>query len=337
MIEKYKFTSKKIAVILFTALILSLATGCNTDFTKDTPFDKGTPTEAVTTGTGTDNPTPSTDTKPNTTDPATNPVSGNGTVTDTQNPDQPTDSAGENTQVPTSSEVSATPEPEITSIPTASPTPSIRDTFNRDEYWDKTFLVWLPKFEAGAFSGQNSAGTYDYATFNNVASEDVTSYIRSLKDAGFTNIGIENYSDSSISFVASNNKSWEVKISYTDGTMVLGSGFNDSTEENDDKADALYTTTMLQYMPRFQKGTYLSSETRSDNSMYTSIIYTGVTKEDVLTYINEVKNKGYIYVEDEDEQDDMLWYIALNEERFECHVEFSGSELKIGCGYMDED
>ena len=94
---------------------------------------------------------------------------------------------------------------------------------------------------------------------------------------------------------------------------------------------------MLQYVPRFSKGSYLSSDSRSDSSMYTGIVYTDVTRDDALSYIEDVRHKGYVYVEDEGESDGSLWYIAINDERFECHVEFSGQELKIGCGYMEDD
>ena len=332
MIKKHVKVSKKIILSLITATMISCAFGCNTDFTKDTPFDTGTPTQTVTEVTGTENTTPTAKAEqptPDVSNPTPEPTGNSTPGDDTATPTQSVEGTD-----PTSAEA-ITDEPVITT--TATPTPSIRDAFDRDEYWDKTFLVWLPKFKAGSFSGQNSAGTYDYATFTNVTANDVNDYISSLKAAGFTNINKENHSDSEISFGASNDKSWEVKLSFAGDTLVLGSGFNDGAEGNDEKINSLYSTTMLQYMPKFTKGSYVSSETHSDATMYSSIVYTGVTKDEALSYINEVKNKGYIYVEDEDVQDDALWYIALNEERFECHVEFSGSELKIGCGYMDED
>ena len=208
---------------------------------------------------------------------------------------------------------------------------------DRNDYWEKTFLIWLPVFAGGRLDNIDYAGTYDYATFNDVSADDIKTYVSELKSSGFTNISIENYSNDAIAFVATNSNSWEVRVTFTSGTLVLGSGFNDGGNALDDKADSLYSSTMLQYVPKFQNGTYVSSETRSDSSMYSSIVYTDVSKEDALSYIDSVKQKGYIYVEDEGESDGTIWYMAINEDKFECHVEFSGSELKIGCGYLEED
>ena len=327
---------------------LCILTGCNEDHLKGTPFDNSNGTDITQSAdpqpTEKSDSTNKTDTKV-TDKPAENDQS---TANNSDKPkdnisdaDTNTDTFEETAVSPTEAASDITPapdtEPTVTSEP-ATPSPEISDTgLDRNEYWDKTFLIWLPMFSAGRLDNIDYAGTYDYASFSNVSADDVKKYIESLKNSGFTNISIENYSDNAIAFIASSSNSWEARVTFTGDTLVLGSGFNDGINEKEDKTDSLYSTTMLQYMPKFTNGSYVSSETRSDSSMYTSIVYTDVSKDDAVSYIEGVKQKGYIYVEDEGESDGTIWYIAINEDRFECHVEFSGHELKIGCGYLEED
>ena len=342
---------KHIISILLIVAALCILSACNEDHLKGTPFDNGNGTDI----TQTDKPQPDTvsdnhtktdpDTAVKTTEDKPSSVNDSDTSKDksTDDVDAKTDTDTNNvstvTPAESASDITKTPdtEPVITTDP-ATPSPEILNTgLDRNEYWDKTFLIWLPMFTAGRLDNIDYAGTYDYATFNNVAADDIKTYIGTLKNSGFTNISIENYSGDAIAFIATNDNSWEVRVTFTGETLVLGSGFNDDTGEKEDKAESLYSTTMLQYVPKFTKGTYVSSDTRSDSTMYSSIVYTDVSKDDVLSYIEAIKQKGYIYVEDEGESDGTIWYIAINDDRFECHVEFSGQELKIGCGYLEDD
>lgn len=320
-----KRTTLKPAVVFLAGLLILGTVGCDKDFKKDTPFDN--PTEAVM---GSD-PTANATTTPTM---GSDPVKSEN-VTTTPVGSDPV--KGENV---TATPMGSDPVKEG-SDPTDAPTPTVgsdpKEGLDRKEHWEKTFLVWLPEFPSGKLAGINYAGTYDYATFIEVLPDDVKSYISTLKSAGYNNVSVEKISDSSISYTATNEKSWEVKLNYSDGILTLGSGFNDPDTGEDNKTDTLFSTTMLQYMPKFSKGTYVSSETASDATMYTSIVLTGVTESDALSYIEDVKKKGYIYVEDEGNSDGTVWYMALNDDRFECHIEFSGSEIKIGCGYLEDD
>ena len=249
-------------------------------------------------------------------------------------------SAPDTTEAPVSPtpELSVSDIPEVpTEIPVTTETPAQeRDRFDRSEYWERSFLVWLPMFDRGTFSGQDSAGTFDYAVFTEVTYEDVTDYISKLKSSGFSNVSTEQVSGDTVNYEATNDNSWQVKLKFSDNNLVLGSGFEDS-EIKEDKAEKMFTSTMLQYLPRFDKGTYSSSESLSDSTMYAKIIYTDVTRDEASEYIELVKNAGYIYGTDEGNDGESLWYIALNEESFECHIEFSGHELMIGCGNMKEE
>lgn len=342
------YNKKKLLICtLLMSAVLILAAGCNEDHTKGTPWDKtgqsDTPTSNETvTPAASDKNVPDTvsDTSMDTNKPDKPDRIESGTQTNTdKQPD--TSISDETTPSPTEviTDITDVPDTELTSTPEAvtSAPDSADKGLDRNECWDKTFLIWLPMFTAGKLDNIDYAGTYDYATFSSVSADDIKSYISSLKSSGFTNVSIENYSEDAIAFIASKDNSWEVRVTFTGQSLVLGSGFNDGGADDEDKTDSLYSTTMLQYVPRFSKGSYLSSESRSDSSMYTGIVYTDVTRDDALSYIEDVKQKGYVYVEDEGESDGSLWYIAINDERFECHVEFSGQELKIGCGYMEDD
>ena len=331
-----KKTTLKPAVVLLAGLLILGTIGCDKDFKKDTPFDS--PTEAVMGSDPIKNenvtaaPTGSDPIKSEniTTTPMGSDPAKSENVTTTPMGSDPVKEGSDPTDAPT---------PTVGSDPIKDPVkdPVEFEGLDRKEHWEKTFLVWLPEFPSGKLAGINYAGTYDYATFIEVLPDDVKSYINTLKSAGYNNVSVEKISDSSISYTATNEKSWEVKLDYSDGILTLGSGFNDPDTGEDNKTDTLFSTTMLQYMPKFSKGTYVSSETASDATMYTSIVLTGVTESDALSYIEDVKKKGYIYVEDEGNSDGTVWYMALNDDRFECHIEFSGSEIKIGCGYLEDD
>ena len=70
--------------------------------------------------------------------------------------------------------------------------------------------------------------------------------------------------------------------------------------------------------------------------MYASVIYGNVSKEDVLAYIEKLKSAGYIYGVEENYEEGSIWYFALNEESFECHAEYDGTNFKIGCGIAED-
>ena len=228
---------------------------------------------------------------------------------------------------PVPTEVPATPTP--TEVP-ATPTPKPRDVADRDEYRSMTFLIWAPAFEYGVFSDQDSGSTYDYAVFTEVSAADIASYKDALKKAGFTDC----ITDSPSLYKAANSDGWCVTLEYSDNTLKLGSGFDDS-EFGDDGLHVLYSDTMLQYIPEFEYGNFESSETTNDESEYTYAFFSGVTEDEVRSYINELKDAGYVYSEDSGDLDGIIWYMALNEDVFECYVAYDNGIVKIGCGDGD--
>lgn len=237
----------------------------------------------------------------------------------------------------TTPDVSPSPTSEADVSPTAAEAAS-KDAFNRKEFWANSYLVWLPAFEAGTAVSKNSTGgTYDYITISDVTAEDITSYISALKKSGFTENTSESNSNGVISFSADNYNSWNAVVSYDGSSLVIGSGFREKDSSKNEAEEKAYKTTLLQYIPRFENGSFSRYSTSDDETMNTYAIYENVSSESVSAYIGLLKNAGYIYGVDEGDDGSVLWYIALNEENFECSVEFDGSIVKIGCSkYIDD-
>ena len=329
--------SKYAAASLLSLSLVIGTCGCDKDFTKGTPFDTGKNVENTTTSGPSDSETKKPDQNKN--EIVTTP---DYTVTDSPvSPtviSEPVSPTSDIEPTPDSTAETPSDTPAITSLdPTPTSVPVSRDRFDRTEYRNLTFLIWLPAFEYGAFIGQESKGTFDYAIFSDVTKDEVMSYISELKNAGYTISPEESFSSDSGSYSAYNDKDWKAVLNYKDNTLTLGSGFDESREDDqNDDIRMLYTTTMLQYVPEFKGGSYLgSSGTSSTESSY--IMYNDITREDVLSYIEKVKTAGYIYAPEEDYSDTSIWYIALNEESFECRVQYDGSIIKIECADCRED
>ena len=307
--------------------VTAMITACDKDFTKGTPFEQNNNGATSQPVSATESPKEDPGTTEATPVPTADP---DVTVTSTPTPEL-------TEAVTPTPEETASPEPTETSTPAPTETEAPRDAFDRQEYWKMSFLVWLPYFEGGTFTAQNSEGTYDYATFTNVNEDEVKTYISSLKKSGFTTDSEEKISAGIISFSAYNYNSWNATVSFSGSTLTIGSGFTDKETSDDETLTKLYTTTTLQYIPRFESGTFAGSDSQNDSSMYTYAFYSNVSKDDVSEYIEKLKKAGYIYAVDENYESSSTWYIALNEERFECHLEYDGSSVKIGCGISEDD
>lgn len=329
--------SKYIAITVLSLSLAISACGCDKDYTVGTPFENtdGSGNATATPG-GEAVPTESTD-KPE--------GSGDKTTPAPTKTDNDTNPGSDPTASPTGTE----PTGEATTdIPTEAPTgepatvtsaPISRDKFDRAEYRNMTFLIWLPAFEYGAFTGQESKGTFDYAVFSEVTKEEVLAYVSQLKNAGYNLKVSESSTSDTWTYTACNEKDWKAVLTYKNNTLTLGSGFEEAKEDDqNEELRRLYSTTMLQYVPEFKSGTFTgSSSSGSSGADGNYIMYSEVTKDSVLSYIEQVKSAGYIYAPEENYEGSSIWYIALNEESFECSVEFDGSSLKIGCTDCSED
>lgn len=234
-----------------------------------------------------------------------------------------------------------TPTPAEDASPTEippTPTPTLRDTTaERDEYWELTYLIWIPKFTDGSFSGKDSDDTFDYAEFEDVNPKNVAAYIETLKSAGFTNIKTGNISGDTAEFAATNDDDWSVRLFFKDGKLVIGSGFVDPeapSSEEEARANA-WASTDLQYLPEFKGGSFVSTSQEIDDMVFTYAFFDEVTEDDVRKYVQSLKDAGYIYGPDEGDMDGIIWYMAINEDRLNCYVAYDNNLVKIGCGYEE--
>ncbi len=315
--------------ILCGLIVAVLVTGCDKDFTEGTPFDNeasGNPTPTQSTG----------DKQDVTTVPGSDDITSVTEAAATSSPE--TTSEPETTATVTEEVISPTeqlPSPTEQDTVTATEAPTYRpDSFNLSESWNKTYLIYLPIFEGGYFVGLESKGTYDYATFSEVSEAEAKDYITLLKNSGFTKNLSESESGGTYKFSGNNEDNWNALVTYSGSTLVIGSGFKDQDSKDENKE--IYSNTMLQYVPVFENGAYISSDVKNDSTMYASVIYGNVSKEDVLAYIEKLKSAGYIYGVEENYEEGSIWYFALNEESFECHAEYDGTNFKIGCGIAED-
>ena len=321
---------RKYIITLACCVSIFMITACDKDFTKGTPFEQNnnnnvtSQPEAATATPQEDNgktvATPAPSAEPDVTATAAPTPSPELTETTTPTPDE-----------------TASPQPTEASSPTPTEAVLSRDAFDRQEYWQMSFLIWLPYFEGGTFTAQNSEGTYDYATFTDVNEDMIKSYISSLKKSGFTVDTEEKSSDGVINFSAYNYNSWNATVLFNGSTLTIGSGFTDKENNDDETINKLYTATTLQYLPKFESGTFAGSEIQNDPSLYTYAFYGNVSKDAVNAYIQKLKDAGYIYAVDENYESSSTWYFALNDERFECRLEYDGSSVKIGCRLSDDE
>lgn len=323
--------NKKIFGMLSAGLLLALfllsAAGCRHEVSPDeNPNGAGN-----TTVTATPSPVVENDTKP--------------TPTEVVPPAEPTPTAS----VP-DTEITATPIPDDSEQPTPTPkvaeptdvpptpTPTLRDsTAERDEYWSLTYLVWLPEFTSGSFDSKSSDDTYDYAVFTDVTESDVSDYIDLLTEKGFTNVYRSETVDGVTEYIAGNADDWRVALSFKNGSLTIGSGFEDGEEpDSDEEARMLaWSSTVLEYLPIFEGGQYAGFETEEDDVIFCYAYFNNVTENDVRKYVVSLQEAGYIYGIDEGDTDGIIWFMALNEDNLSCYVAYDNNIVKIGCGYEE--
>lgn len=234
---------------------------------------------------------------------------------------------------PTPTPLESTP----TEIP-PTPTPSLRDTTaERDEYWELTYLIWIPKFTDGFFTDKASDDTFDYAEFTEVNAADVSEYIDTLKSSGFENIKTNTAKGDYIEFAATNKDDWMVRLNYSEGVLKIGSGFIDEDSPSSEEELRLNTwnSTALQYLPEFKYGTFVSTTTDTDELTYTYAFFSDITEDEVREYVASLKAAGYVYGPDEGDSDGIIWYMAINDDRLNCYLAYDNNLVKIGCGYEE--
>ncbi|MBO4414743.1 MAG: hypothetical protein J5824_02035 [Lachnospiraceae bacterium] len=209
-----------------------------------------------------------------------------------------------------------------------------------DEYWEGSFLVWLPRFKKGSFSKFNSDETHDFLTLENVSEESVRKYIKTLTKRGFSidtaytdaegNVIAEAEETEERHFIysAENEDGWSAMLDYDPETRILTIGSGYQMAETTDVYGQLRDETALGLIPEFTYGDFDSS--KQDGEMYYAI-FSNVTGK-YGRYVEQLKKAGFTEDADEGDVDGILWYNAVNEEGYSCEFIYSDGVVRIGCG-----
>ncbi len=251
----------------------------------------------------------------------------------TQDPAAQVSPTDEPTPEPTSQETQPT-----AADPGTDDDPEEKDAETIREYWNDSFLIWLPLFDKGSFESFSSDETHDFIKLSGIKADSVKKYIEKLTGNGFdinrtftdkNGTPAEGAKEGSFCYFADNDDGWHVSLEY-DGdrkTLVIGSGYEDV--QNEDVYAQLRNETALAFLPEFTYGEYDSSS-QDDDMQY--VIFTA-SEADCRKYIGRIKEAGFTVDADEGDGDGILWYNAADADGHLCEFIYSGGMVKIGCGY----
>lgn len=212
------------------------------------------------------------------------------------------------------------------------------------EYWEGSFLVWLPRFKKGSFAGFDSDETHDYITLENVSGKSVRKYIKTLTQQGFSlNTG---YSDAEgnplpdaadaentrFLYHALNEDDWCARLDYDPdtGILIIGSGYEQN--ETTDVYGRLREETALGLIPEFTYGEFDSS--KQEGGMY-YVVFSNVSGK-YGKYVDQLKKAGFTEEADEGDVDGIIWYNAVNADGYACEFIYSDGVARIGCGEPEQ-
>ena len=328
-------------ILMLTALIAVAAAGCSSN--KETPDITAvtvTPTQAGSVsseitpsqgsssedvsrngneGTGTPSPTQGTDPD----------VSASPTPSTEPDPPSPTEKPDDNT-------LTGIPDDEDDRDLTPDPVDS-SDKAVIEEYWNDSFLIWLPMIDSGRFKRFESDETHDYITLEDITVKTVKNYIKNLsrngfsEDAGYSDVNgnpIEFDEDKPFRYSAYNNDGWNVQLDYDPDSrnMTISSGYD--SDKDDDEYGTLKAETLIGKLPDFTWGDFDSS--KQEGSMV-YCIFSNVDPE-CSDYVKSLKKAGFTEEADEGNEDGIVWYIASNAEGLMCEFIYTEGAARIGCG-----
>ncbi|MCR5324642.1 MAG: hypothetical protein K6E85_15405 [Lachnospiraceae bacterium] len=218
------------------------------------------------------------------------------------------------------------------------------DSEEINEYWEGSFLVWLPRFKKGNFAGFDSDETHDFLTLENVSEKSVRKYIKTLTkqgfsvDAAFTDAeggmlsGIDGTEDIHFIYSAENEDGWCAKLDYDPETKILTIGSGYAVAETTDVYGKLREETALGLIPEFTYGDFDSS--KQEGGMYYAI-FTNVTGK-YEKYTDQLKKAGFVEEADEGNVDGIIWYNAYDAEGNACEFIYSDGVARIGCGAFEQ-
>lgn len=194
--------------------------------------------------------------------------------------------------------------------------------------WELTFLKWIPEFPYGIFTGTTSSGTYDYAVFQDVSTDEILEYVDVLKTAGFTMDTDFTSGKNRVRYSACNPQDWYVKIKFRNGSVEIGSGYDTDTETSDGKTEELWLLGMPDELPKFYGGRFASSQI---NDGEVTVCYDEVSYESAAAYRDSLFAAGYMLNTDAGEQPDFMWYLAENENGYKIELVYADSIIRLRC------
>lgn len=205
----------------------------------------------------------------------------------------------------------------------------------RDAVWRSTYLVWIPEFTDGAFTGTGSGEEFDYAYFAVVGGTGVVrSYLERLADSGYTNVTGSDDADGMISFAATNADGWRVTVEYDEpgDCLRIGSGQAMKIKNRADETDELWSHSVLMYIPVFTAGELSTHSDDGIGGSSATALFRNVSSEEVKSYIALLKQSGYTDDAEEGDEDGIVWYIAYSGDELFCDVRYSDGMCRVVCG-----
>ena len=240
---------------------------------------------------------------------------------------------------------SVTEEPPVTDRPEPSDDPDDSEDGHSTEeqlaviteYWNNSFLVWLPLYDYGQFAEFSSDETHDYITFEGINIDMASIYVETLRENGFTidaecfdaeGNELDELPHGSFQYLVSNEDGWRAGLvyDYDQDRYTISSGYD--VPEDPDMYGSLREETPLRYIPEFAYGTFDSS--MQDQDMYYAVF--SDVDEECAAYIEELKNAGFTEEADEGASDGIIWYNAYDKDGRYCDFIYTDGFVRLGCG-----
>ncbi len=201
--------------------------------------------------------------------------------------------------------------------------------------WENSFLLFLPKFNAGIPEDRVSEETFDHIMIGGISSKRaIEDYVEEVKAAGF-NIDAD-YVDHNgdIDFHAHNSDGWYVTVNYDINTAKADIGCGFFNEEKEKSVEDYFGEEILAVLPLPENG--VLSGGRADGD-YPYVLYDGIELEDARAYAKKLKKAGFDKDVLEGEANDLCWYNAAGPGRFICDMQYADGILMIGCDREEDE
>ncbi|MBO4277924.1 MAG: hypothetical protein J5925_05970 [Clostridia bacterium] len=221
--------------------------------------------------------------------------------------------------------------------------------------WPKTgYAAQVPAPGFKMISSQDEDDGFS-AAFTGVTYDEAKAYAAKLKNAGFTvNADELDYKESNMySYEAENAAGVAVSLFFVQSNESIancsimigeskGGSWDDddfswddddfSWDEDDFSLDLNDAWPASGYCAKLPKATFGSGFDVDSDEDGTSIIVGGVTAANYRTYVQQLKNAGFIYDSDEDEDEGMVYYEAYDSEGYYAYVAYveSYGAMEIG-------